>query len=66
MLFIPLFVAIVHTAVATKILSSLLGLFGVWSAWILIKNIAIAILAFIVFYLVLFKITSSIYYKIVN
>lgn len=66
MLFIPLFVAIVHTAVATKILSSLLGLFGVWSAWILIKNIAIVILAFIVFYLVLFKITSSIYYKIVN
>ncbi|WP_347152536.1 ABC transporter permease [Peptostreptococcus anaerobius] len=66
MLFIPLFVAVVHTAVASKVLSGLLGLFGVWSYGILVKNLLIVTLVFLVFYLVVFKITSNIYYKIVN
>ena len=66
MLFIPLFVSVVHTLVASKVIGGLLGLFGVWSYEVLIKNLLIVMLIFVAFYLLVFKITSNIYYKIVN
>lgn len=66
MLFISLFVAVVHTIVASKVLRGLLGLLGVWSYEPLFKNLLTVMAVFVIFYLLVFKLTSYIYYKIVN
>lgn len=66
MLFIPLIVALVHSFVASKIVYQLLGIFGIWSYSSYAKNMLIVISIFAVFYLIVYKITSRIYYKIVG
>ena len=66
MFFIPLAVALIHSLVASKIVYQLLILFGVNSYAEYGVNIGIIIGAFALVYFVIFKITSSIYYKIVK
>lgn len=66
MFFIPLIVALIHSLVASKIVYQLLQLFGITSYMAYAKNIAIVIAVFSVIYLVIFKVTSNIYYKIVK
>ena len=66
MFFIPLIVALIHSLVASKIVYQLLGLFGVYGYYKYGINIAMVIGLFAVVYLVIFKVTSNIYYKIVK
>lgn len=66
MFFIPLIVALVHSLVASKIVYQLLGLFGVHSYLKYISEMAIIIGSFAIIYLIIFKLTSNVYYKIVR
>lgn len=66
MFFIPLAVALIHSLVASKIVYQLLQLFGITSYMFYVKNIGIVIVAFSIVYLVIFKITSNVYYRIVK
>ena len=66
MFFIPLIVAVVHSLVASKIVFQLLQTFGILSYIPYAKNMLIVIGTFSIIYLIIFKITSNIYYKIVK
>lgn len=66
MFFIPLIVSLIHSLIASKIVFQLLQVFGITSYVSYAKNIVIVLLAFSITYLIIFKITSNIYYKIVK
>jgi putative ABC transport system permease protein len=64
--FLPLIVAGVHLAVAFPILSKIMLLFNVTNYIILITTIVGCYLVFGIFYIIIYKVTSSVYYKIVS
>lgn len=64
--FLPLAVSALHALVASKIISQLLGLFGVRSYGEYGFHLGIVVLIFAAIYLFIFKITSHVYYRIVR
>ena len=63
---LPLIVAFVHTLFAFKIVANLLLMFGIQDKLLFFKNILIIMLLFGIVYLLIYQITSRIYYRIVN
>lgn len=66
MFFLPLFVAVIHSAVASKMLYQLSGLFGVRSISEFAIPFAISVAIIIAVYFIIFKITSNVYYDLVS
>ncbi|MDU5215677.1 MAG: ABC transporter permease, partial [Finegoldia magna] len=66
MFFLPLFVAVIHSAVASKMLYQLCGVFGIRSISEFAIPFAISVAIIIVVYLIIFKITSNVYYNLVS
>lgn len=64
--FLPIIVAVTHTAFAYPILSKLLTLFGIVNQTIIIASIAIVVLVFMLLYWLIYKATSKIYLRIVE
>lgn len=61
--FMPLFVALIHSFVASKIVYQLLGLFGIHDFSVYGEKLGLVALVFAIIYYLNFKITSNIYYK---
>lgn len=66
MFMLPLIVATVHTAFAYPIIHKLLMLFGIFSHTILISCIAGVVLSFSVIYWLIYRLTTRIYFSIVE
>lgn len=66
MFFLPLFVAVIHSAVASKMLYQLCGLFGIRNISEFAIPFAISVAIIITVYFVIFKITSNVYYNLVS
>lgn len=66
MFFMPLFIAIIHSLVASKIVYQLLGLFSIHNFMSYGKSLISVILIFFLVYFLIYKLTSRIYYKIVK
>lgn len=66
MFFLPLFVAVLHSFVASKIVYQLLGLFGVHRYFQYSSNLLLVSLVFGAVYFLNFKITSGVYYRYVK
>lgn len=66
MFFLPLVVACIHCLFATKILFQLLGIFGTRNFSQYLMNFGIVVGFFAIIYLIVYLITSKIYYKIVS
>ncbi|MDU2024245.1 MAG: ABC transporter permease [Finegoldia magna] len=66
MFFLPLFVAVIHSAVASKMLYQLCGIFGIRNISEFAIPFAISVAIIIVVYFVIFKITSNVYYDLVS
>lgn len=66
MFFLPLFVAVIHSAVASKMLYQLCGIFGIRNISEFAIPFAISVVIIIVVYFVIFKITSNVYYNLVS
>lgn len=66
MFFTPLLVALVHTAVAIVPIKSILLLFGITEYKLILSTMGITFSIFILFYIVVYKITSKIYYRMVR
>lgn len=64
--FLPLCIAAIHLAFAFPLLNKMLMLFGLMDVRLLIVTTAISILVFALFYVVVYRITSNAYYKIVS
>lgn len=64
--FLPLGVAVLHCLVACKIVFQLMRLFMVKDVWFFAENIAIVTGCFVVLYLLVYLVTSKIYYRIVS
>ena len=64
--FLPLAVAVIHCAVASKIVFQLMALFAVTDAWFFIRNLLCVIAVFAVIYLVIFTMTSKVYHRIIS
>lgn len=61
--FTPLFVAVLHSVVASKIVFQLLGLFGIHDFFVYGEKLFLVTVIFAFIYYVNFKITSNIYYR---
>lgn len=66
MFFLPLFVAVIHSAVASKMLYQLCGIFGIRNISEFAIPFEISVVIIIVVYFVIFKITSNVYYNLVS
>ncbi|MDU2131423.1 MAG: ABC transporter permease [Finegoldia magna] len=66
MFFLPLFVAVIHSAVASKMLYQLCGVFGLRNIAEFAIPIAISVAIIIAVYFIIFKITSNVYYNLVS
>ena len=66
MFFLPLFVAVIHSAVASKMLYQLCGVFGLRNISEFAIPFAISVAIIIVVYFIIFKITSNVYYNLVS
>ena len=66
MFFLPLFVAVIHSAVASKMLYQLCGIFGIRNISEFAIPFAISVAIIIVVYFIIFKITSNVYYNLVS
>ncbi|WP_410506249.1 FtsX-like permease family protein [Haloimpatiens sp. FM7315] len=64
--FLPLIVSTIHIAVAFKVVSKLLALFGLFDVTTLIIAVAVAVLVFSVLYTVVYALTANTYYKILQ
>lgn len=64
--FFPLGVAITHTAFAFKAISKLLGIFGLLDTKVFLVVTIITAAVFILLYVIVYAITSNVYYKIVQ
>ncbi len=64
--FLPLITAIIHSAVALKIVASCLGLVVIVHMPTFIASVAVTCVIFSMIYMVIYKITSRQYYNIVN
>ncbi len=66
MFFLPLFVAVIHSAIASKMLYQLCGIFGIRNISEFAIPFAISVAIIITVYLIIFKITSNVYYNLVS
>lgn len=66
MFFLPLFVAVIHSAIASKMLYQLCGFFGIRSISEFAIPFAISVAIIITVYFIIFKITSNVYYDLVS
>ncbi|MGN1087144.1 MAG: FtsX-like permease family protein [Porcipelethomonas sp.] len=64
--FMPLVMAVMHLAFAFPIVKKLLALFNLRNVPLMIAVLAVTILVFGVFYAVVYKITSNVYFSIVS
>lgn len=64
--FLPLAVAVIHCAVASKIVFQLMALFAVTDVWFFIRNLLCVIAVFAVIYLIIFIMTSKVYHRIIS
>ena len=64
--FFPIGIAVIHTVFAFKLISKLLGLFGLFDTNVFLISIIITTIVFIVLYAIVYIITSNVYYKIVQ
>ena len=64
--FLPLAVAVIHCAIASKIVFQLMAFFAVTDAWFFIRNLSCVIAAFAVIYLIIFIMTSKVYHRIIS
>lgn len=66
MFFLPLLIAVIHVAFAFPIIRKLLVLFGIVEAGLIIKCIAAVVLFFSLLYWIIYRVTSRVYYSIVE
>lgn len=66
MFFLPLVLAVIHTAFAFPILSKLLLLFGLVDQGLIILSIIGVVLAFSLLYWIIYRVTSRVYFSIVK
>ena len=64
--FMPLLMAVMHLAFAFPIVKKLLALFNLCNVPLMIAVLAVTILMFGVFYAIVYKITSNVYFSIVS
>ena len=64
--FLPLIAAGCHLAFAFPLIQKLLMLFNLINTWLLVLTTAISFLIFAMFYMIVYRITSNGYYKIVS
>lgn len=63
---LPIIVAVIHGLVASKIIFRLLGLFGIYKLSQFFIPYLIVITVFVVIYYIVYRVTSNVYYQIVN
>lgn len=64
--FLPLAVAVIHCAVASKIVFQLMALFAVTDVWFFVGNLQTVIAVFAAIYLLIFIMTSKVYHRIIS
>lgn len=64
--FLPLAVAVIHCAVASKIVFQLMALFAVTDVWFFVGNLLTVIAVFAIIYLIIFIMTSKVYHRIIS
>lgn len=64
--FLPLVVAVIHVAVAFKVMTKILGVLNLTNVSLFAVCIIITIAVFAVFYIIVYSITAKEYYRIVN
>lgn len=64
--FLPLIVAVIHVAVAFKVMTKILGVLNLTNVWLFTVCTIITIAVFTVFYIIVYSITAKEYYWIVN
>ena len=64
--FLLLAVAVIHCAVASKIVFQLMALFAVTDAWFFVGNLLTVIAVFAAIYLLIFIMTSKVYHRIIS
>lgn len=64
--FLPLVVAVIHVAVAFKVMTKILGVLNLTNASLFAVCTIITIAVFAVFYIIVYSITAKEYYRIVN
>ena len=64
--FLPLAVAVIHCAVASKIVFQLMALFAVTDVWFFVGNLLTVIAVFAAIYLIIFIMTSKVYHRIIS
>ena len=63
---LPLITAVIHLAFAFPIISRLLLLFNMTNVSLFLMTTAVSVVVFAVFYTIVYRITSGIYYSIVS
>lgn len=64
--FLPLVVAVIHVAVAFKVMTKILGVLNLTNVSLFAVCTIITIAVFVVFYIIVYSITAKEYYRIVN
>ncbi len=64
--FLPLVVAICHTAVAAKIICIMLQTFQLYNSTLVLNCLAVTCAVFALIYLIVFRLTAKVYYRIVK
>ena len=64
--FLPLVVAICHTAVAAKIICIMLQTFQLYNSTLVLICLAVTCAVFALIYLIVFRLTAKVYYRIVK
>ena len=64
--FLPLIVAVIHVAVAFKVMTKILGVLNLTNVSLFAVCTIITIAVFAVFYIIVYSITAKEYYRIVN
>ena len=64
--FLPLVVAVIHVAVASKVMTKILGVLNLTNVSLFAVCTIITIAVFAVFYIIVYSITAKEYYRIVN
>lgn len=64
--FLLLIVAVIHVAVAFKVMTKILGVLNLTNVWLFTVCTIITIAVFAVFYIIVYSITAKEYYRIVN
>lgn len=64
--FLPLVTAIIHIAFAFRVITQMLAVFNLTNISLFAICIAITILVFVVFYIIIYSLTAKTYYKIVS